>query len=113
MEDKLLNKQGKFKRSNSFTNNQYPTDNTKQEIDYFIAGPGRKADKVTSAKSALKIHNEYSNVFTGNRCSKGTFSLQVKDDVKPYQISCAIQEPFKKEMERLQGRQILMSLGSR
>ena len=39
-----------------------------------------------SAKTTKKIHNECSKVFTRNGCFKGTFSLHIKDDVKPYQV---------------------------
>ena len=42
-----------------------------------------KTNRETSAKT-LKIHSECSKVFTGIECFKGTFSLKVKDDAKPY-----------------------------
>ena len=51
----------------------------KEEIDYFIAGPDHKAGMVASAKTSHELHDEYSDAFTGNRCFKGTFSLQVKE----------------------------------
>ena len=40
---------------------------------------------------------------------KGTFSLQVKDGMKPYQappkcIAYALQEPFKKDVERVNNK---------
>ena len=68
-----------------------------------------------SAETALKMHDEYSDVFTGIWCFKGTLFLQVKDDTKPYKfllhcVAYALQEPFKKELERLQQHQILASL---
>ena len=61
------------------------------------------------------MHDEYKDIFTGNGCFKGTFSLQVKDDAKPYQlplrhIAHPLQEPFKKEPDRLQKHQILAPL---
>ena len=45
-------------------------------------------------------------------CSKGTFSWQVKYGAKSCQASSrsvtyTLQEPFKKELEGLQGRQII------
>ena len=44
-----------------------------------------EANRVASVETTFKIQNEYSYVFTGIGCFKGTFSLQVKDAVKPYQ----------------------------
>ena len=47
---------------------------------------------------------------------KGTFSLQVKDGMQPYQtlprlVTYALQEPFKKKLERLQKQQTIGPLG--
>ena len=44
-----------------------------------------KASIVTSAETT-KICNGYSDVFTGTRCFRGTLTLQVRDDVKSYQV---------------------------
>ena len=55
---KLINKQNKSKASNGFKNNPHINNKIKQEIDYFIAGSGTEDDKVTSAETTLKIHNE-------------------------------------------------------
>ena len=49
-------------------------------------------------------------------CFKGTLSVKVKDNAKPYQmplrhIAYALQEPFRKELERLQEQQIIAPLG--
>ena len=46
------------------------------------------------------------DVFTGIWCFKDIFSLQVKNDMKLYQVPprhvvYALQEPFKKELEQL------------
>ena len=65
-----------------------------------------------SAKTTLKIHNKYSNVFTGVMCFKGTFALLVRDDTKTYQalprhIIYVLQEEFTKVLTRLQESQIL------
>ena len=54
-----------------------------------------EAYRGVSVETTLKIHDEYSDVFTGIGCFKGTFSLQVKDDVKAYQVQLrhiAVQE---------------------
>ena len=55
-------------------------------MDYFMAGLEMKADRVASAKTEQILCNDYSDVFTGNGYFKGTFSLQVKDNAKPYQV---------------------------
>ena len=41
---------------------------------------------VASTEITLKIHNEYSNVFTGVGYFRGRFSLLVKDNAKQYQM---------------------------
>ena len=63
-----------------------------------------------------KIHNTYGNVFNGIGCFEGTFSLQLKPNSKPYQVSpryvaYALQKPFKKELEQLQELDIIAPLG--
>ena len=70
----------------------------------------------TSIKTTQMMHNDYNDVFTGIGCFKGTFSLQTKDDVKSYQApprhaTYALKKTFKKELERLQGQEILAPLG--
>ena len=62
------------------------------------------------------MHNEYMDVFTTIGFFKGTFSLKVKDNVKPYQvpsrcIAHTLQEPFREELKMLQDQQILAPLG--
>ena len=57
-----------------------------------------------------------SNIFNGIGCFKGTFSLQLKPDSKPYQaptrhVAYALQEPFKEELRCLQEMDIIMPLG--
>ena len=57
-----------------------------------------------------------SDVFTGIGCFKGTFSLQVIDNVKGYKVlpmyvTYALQEPFKKELEGLQHHHIVATVG--
>ena len=62
------------------------------------------------------MHTDYSGIFTGTWCFKGIFSLQIKDDTKPYQapprcVAYVLQEPFIKELERLKEQQILAPIG--
>ena len=70
-------------------------------------GPEPYANRVASEKTTQIMHNCFSNAFAGIGCFKGTFSLQDTDGVKPYKvppryIAYALQEPFRKELERLQ-----------
>ena len=63
-----------------------------------------------------KIHNAYSDIFTGIVCFEGPFSLQLKPDSKPYQapprhMVYALQKPFKEELEWLQELDIIAPLG--
>ena len=74
------------------------------------------ADKSNSKAMTQRIHKEYGEVFKGIGCFKGTFSLQLKLDSKPYQappkhIAYVLQKPFQKELQRLQELDIIMPLG--
>ena len=58
----------------------------------------------------------FDNVFNGIGCFKGTFSLQLKPDSKPYQaplrcVAYALQKPFKYELDQLQKLDIITPLG--
>ena len=62
-----------------------------------------------------RIHKEYGKVFNGIGCFKGTFSLQLTPDSKPYQvpprsIAYVLQKPFK-ELQQLQELDTIMLLG--
>ena len=62
------------------------------------------------------IHSRFGDVFNGIGCFKGTFSLQLKPDSKPYQapsrhVAYALQEPFKEELRQLQEMDIITPLG--
>ena len=51
-----------------------------------------------------KIHDKFGDVFNSIGCFKGTFSLQLKPDSRPYQapprcVAYALQKPFKEELE--------------
>ena len=63
-----------------------------------------------------KIYTRFGNVFNGIWCFKGTFSLQLKPDSKPYQalsrhVAYVLQEPFKEELRCLQEMDIITLLG--
>ena len=62
-----------------------------------------------------RMHNMFDNVFNGIGCFKGTFSLQLKPESKPYQVSLRhvaymLQKPFKDELDQLQKLDIITPL---
>ena len=68
------------------------------------------------AKTMQIMYNDFSNVFARIKCFKGTFSVQANDCEQPYQgltrhESYTLQEPFRKELDRLQDQLILAPLG--
>ena len=78
----------------------------KYQSDYFVASPEKEADIEASAKLTKTIDNEFKDVFSGIGCSQGTFSLHVKEEIKPCQglprhMAHMLQNPFKEELESL------------
>ena len=62
------------------------------------------------------IHEKFGDMFNGIGCFKGTFSLQLKPDSKPYQVpprcmAYALQKLFKEELEHVQELDIIAPLG--
>ena len=57
------------------------------KINYFLPGPSQDNDKRVSAEIIQQLQRDFKDVFTGIGCFDGTFSLQVKLDSKPYQVS--------------------------
>ena len=68
------------------TNSQNGQANTNKSINYFLSSDNVDADKRKSSAMMQKIHDTFGNVFNGIGCFKGTFSLQLKPDSKPYQV---------------------------
>ena len=63
-----------------------------------------ETDKDTSVRTAIKIHNQYSNVFMVIGCFEDTFPFKVKEDTKPYQVSprCVayeLKDPFQNSLK--------------
>ena len=63
-----------------------------------------------------KIHETFGDIFNDTGCFEGTFSLQVKPNSKPYQVSprhvaYALQKPFREELECIQKMDIITPLG--
>ena len=75
-----------------------------KSINYFYSSNNTDADKSKSKATTQRINREYGKVFNGIGCFKGTFSLQLKLDSKPYQVpprhvAYALQKPFKEELQ--------------
>ena len=71
--------------------------------NYFYSLNNVDADKRSSIAMMQSIHMRFGNIFNGIGCFKGTFSLQLKPDSKPYQapprhVAYVLQEPFKEEL---------------
>ena len=80
-------------------------ENINLEIDQTVADLEIEVNMVANVKIAQMMHNGYSNIFTRMGCFKGMFSLQMKEDAKPYQllssyVAYALKEPFKKEARK-------------
>ena len=98
------------------TNGQNDKDNVNKVTNYFLSSPNVEAEKRKSIEMMQKIHNTFGDVFNGIRCFKGTFSLQLKPDSKPYQVpprhvAYTLQKLFKEELEWLQKMDIITPLG--
>ena len=77
----------KYKRKQKdFKINPYPNYKINMDIDHLIVGLEMEADRVANLKKAQVIQNDYSDVFTVIACFKGTFLMQIKSDVKLYQV---------------------------
>ena len=89
---------------------------TNKQINYFFFSNNTDGDKRKSKEMMQKIHNTFGDMFNGIQCFRGTFSLQLKPDSKPYQapprhVAYALQKPFKEELECLQKMDIITPLG--
>ena len=67
---------------------------TNELINYFYSSNNTYADKSKSAAMTQRIHEMYGEVFKGIGCFKGTFSLQLKPNSKPYQVPPRCTETF-------------------
>ena len=108
--------QMQIQTSNKAPNGQSGQNNVNKTTNYFFSSPNVEADKRKSIKLMQEIHNTFGDVCNGIGCFKGTFSLQLKPDSKPYQlppmcVAYALQKPFKQELECLQRIHIITPLG--
>ena len=98
------------------TNGQNSQNNASKSINYFFSSSDVDADKRKGSDMTKKIHDMFGDVFNGIGYFKGTFSLQLKPDSKPYQVpprcvGYAQQKPFKEELEHLKKMDIITTLG--
>ena len=85
-------------------------------INYFYSSNNTVTDKSKSSTMTQRIHEMFGDIFNGIDCFKGTFSLQLKPDSKPYQatprhVVYALQKPFKEQLQHLQELDIIVPLG--
>ena len=66
------------------TNSQNDQNNASKSINYFFSSSNVDVDKRKNIEMMQKIHNTFGVVYYGIGCFKGTFSLQLKPDSKPY-----------------------------
>ena len=97
-------------------NGQNNQNNSNKSINYFYSSNNIDADKRKSSTMMQKIHKTFGNIFNGIGCFKGTFSLQLKPNSKPYQmppkcVAYVLQKLFKEELECLQKIDIITPLG--
>ena len=45
-----------------------------------------ETNRAASTQTTLRMYGEFSEAFTGTGCFESTFSLEDKDDTKPYQV---------------------------
>ena len=99
----------------NFENKDKATVTDNDNIEYFIAGPNWNINKRVSAEISHQLQREFKDVFNGIRSFNGSFSLQIKPDSKPYQVTprnvaYALQNPFKEELDELWQQDIITPL---
>ena len=82
--DKLMNKQNRTSQNQTLPLKICLLTKLHRKWKKFIAGPSTETSRMVSEEITHKVHDEYTVVFTG--CFEDTFSLQVKDDAKPYKV---------------------------
>ena len=110
MDAVVINKQG--------ANGQNDQNTSNRSINYFYSLNNIDVYKRKSRAMMQKIHKKFGDIFSGIGCFKGTFSLQLKPDSKPYpvpprHVAYTLQKLFKEELECLQKMDIITPLGGR
>ena len=67
-------------------NSHNDNSNVNTLTNYFLSSPNVEANKRKSIKLTWRVCNIIGNLFNGIGHFKGTFSLQLKPDSKPYQV---------------------------
>ena len=67
-------------------NSQNGQNNANKSINYFFSLSNVDGDKRKSSEMMQRTHNTFEDIFNDIGCFKGTFSLQLKLDSKPYQV---------------------------
>ena len=97
-------------------NSQNDQNTINKSINYLYSSSNIDEDKTKSSTMMHKIHKKFGDVYNGIGCFKGTFSLQLKPDSKPYQVpprhvAYALQKWLTGELECLQKMDIITPLG--
>ena len=86
--DKLIIKQSKINpNQNIIVKITFILTRVNLEADYFVVALDTETDRATSAKTTMKMHNEFSNMFPHIGCFRDIFSIKVRDATKPYQVA--------------------------
>ena len=71
------------RRTNSTNSNVGAANNCLNIPDYFRSSTNKETDKTVRRLLITKIHNEFSDIFTGIRCFEGTFKLLLREGQSP------------------------------
>ena len=110
----MLYKQTSISKSD---NKDKPSVNQKlsNTVDYFLPGPNCDGDKKKSVEITGQLQRDFKDVFNGNGCFDGTFSLQIKPDSKQYRhpktFGICTTKTFQGGVERLQKQDIIAPMG--
>ena len=108
----MLYKYGWHFRTTNNSKESTVNTNTNTLTKYFLSFPNDETGKGKGTKLIQQIHKEFDNVFHSIGCFKGTFSLQLKPDSRPYQapprdVAYMLQKPFKDKRSGYNNRTLL------
>ena len=72
-----------FSKSTNNSSKSVVNNNSNKSTNYFLSGSNFDLDKEKSAELTQEINWEFNDVFNGIGCFEGTFSLQLKPDMRP------------------------------
>lgn len=87
----------------------------KAKEKYFVENEQKATDMANSHRFELHIQHKYAAEFEGIGCLEGNVKIHLKDNASSYQapprrVAHALQEPLKKELDRLEKDGILVGL---